>query len=241
MGVILGTGTNAAYRENVENIMTLPEEIRQQGGEMVINMEWGAFGDRLQMLPKTDVDEVLDRDSRNPGKQSFEKMISGFYLGEIARLIMIELIQSKELFTSPEVVVPEDLYTPYSFKSMHLSDIEYDLSIDQRIIDKVLDQYQIQNATSDDKTVLKEISGMVIERAAKLTACAIVATLKHINKSTTDCSVGIDGSVFEHHPSFRQRLLKALTGLGYDIPVFLTKDGSGKGAALIASGLCKSK
>mmetsp|Transcript_906 Transcript_906/g.1175 ORF Transcript_906/g.1175 Transcript_906/m.1175 type:complete len:568 (+) Transcript_906:131-1834(+) len=235
IGIILGTGTNAAYREDARNIMTLPEDLRE--GEMVVNMEWGAFGDRRKMLPVTEIDETLDEQSRNPKQQSFEKMISGFYLGEIARLAMVKLINAKELFADPKTEVTKEIFEPYSFKSWFLSDIEYDLSDGYRVIEKVLNHYGISGVTNEDKLMLKEISGMIIDRAAKLTACAIVATIKHLQKPASECSVGIDGSVFEHHPSFRQRLDQALTELGYECGVFLSKDGSGKGAALIASGL----
>ena len=45
---------------------------------MVINTEWGAFGDNGEIdFIKTKWDENVDEMSVNPGKQIFEKMISG--------------------------------------------------------------------------------------------------------------------------------------------------------------------
>ena len=52
---------------------------------MIINIEWGAFDNEKVVLPVTKYDTRLDRDTENSGKQIFEKMISGMYLGEIAR------------------------------------------------------------------------------------------------------------------------------------------------------------
>ena len=45
---------------------------------MVINTEWGAFGDNGELdFLKTKWDVAVDDTSVNPGKQVFEKMISG--------------------------------------------------------------------------------------------------------------------------------------------------------------------
>ncbi len=90
----------------------------QIGGNesMLINTEWGAFDNQRKILPVTKYDNALDMRSANPGEQIFEKMvsisnsilailsafqpfiilcifqISGRYLGEIARLIIEDLI-----------------------------------------------------------------------------------------------------------------------------------------------------
>ena len=65
---------------------------------MVVNTEWGAFGDNGELdYVKTKWDEEVnflfealfefdpkvDASSLNPGKQTFEKMISGMYMGEL--------------------------------------------------------------------------------------------------------------------------------------------------------------
>lgn len=43
IGLIAGTGSNACYMEKQSNITKLDEIIPE--GKMIINMEWGAFGD----------------------------------------------------------------------------------------------------------------------------------------------------------------------------------------------------
>jgi len=87
LGVIMGTGTNACYREKLSNIPKLrgpdPEEY------MIVNMEWGNF-DKLRL---TRYDNKLDEASVNPDAMYLEKMVSGMYLGEITRLILIDLIK----------------------------------------------------------------------------------------------------------------------------------------------------
>eukprot|EP00842_Homolaphlyctis_polyrhiza_P000261 jgi/Hompol1/1235/HPOL_001562-RA len=73
VGVILGTGTNAAYVEQLSNI---PKWSGDRSGEMIVNTEWGAFNDETA-LPITKYDRLLDMQSQNPKQQIFEKMISG--------------------------------------------------------------------------------------------------------------------------------------------------------------------
>jgi hexokinase len=43
VGCIYGTGTNAAYIDDIGTFAKLPEDVRKRGGKMVVNTEWGAF------------------------------------------------------------------------------------------------------------------------------------------------------------------------------------------------------
>ena len=53
---------------------------------MVINTEWG----NLQMDNyRNAFDVIIDKATGNPGLQTFEKMISGLYLGEICRTTIL--------------------------------------------------------------------------------------------------------------------------------------------------------
>lgn len=50
--------------------------------------------EQRSVLPTTPFDNKLDRESINPRLQAFEKFISGMYLGEIARNILLSLIDA---------------------------------------------------------------------------------------------------------------------------------------------------
>jgi hexokinase len=125
VGVILGTGSNACYAEKVSNIKKFTGQ-PLKGGIMIVNMEWGgkhyclacidyeAFGDGKNILKQSSADKQLDKASLNPGFQLFEKMISGMYLGEIARLAIVELQQRGVIFKGATSNV---LSTPYLFLS----------------------------------------------------------------------------------------------------------------------------
>lgn len=133
IGVIFGTGCNAAYTEKVKNI----PKIKKLGilnedpdAEMAINCEWGAFDSfSHQYLPRTKYDEQVDYQSNKPHEQAFEKLIAGRYLGEILRLILCELIDEGVLFLGQN---SSKLENPYSFDTAFLSLMEtYAFSVPQ--------------------------------------------------------------------------------------------------------------
>ncbi|XP_026460562.1 hexokinase-4, chloroplastic-like [Papaver somniferum] len=94
VAVIWGTGTNACYRERTDVIPKLNRQGNQGHvtGNTIINTEWGAF---CEGLPLTEFDQDLGTDL---GKQIFEKMISGKYLGEIVTRILLKMAESENLF-----------------------------------------------------------------------------------------------------------------------------------------------
>ncbi|KAF5393911.1 hypothetical protein D9757_000352 [Collybiopsis confluens] len=100
LGAIFGTGTNGAYVEEVAKIKKLANSpAAAKGGYMIVNTEWGAFNNTVIMiqrthLPTTPFDNVLDRTSINPRFQAFEKFISGMYLGEVTRNVLLSLIDA---------------------------------------------------------------------------------------------------------------------------------------------------
>lgn len=90
---------------------------------MAINCEWGAFDNEHKVLPRTKYDIIVDKDSPRPGQQAFEKMIAGLYLGEIFRLIMVDLHDNHEsgIFAGQDIA---KLRKAYSLDSSFLSAIE---------------------------------------------------------------------------------------------------------------------
>jgi hexokinase len=118
IGVILGTGTNAAYVEKVEEVKKT--DIQSSSGEIIINTEWGAYNEP-SVLPVNKYDAILDRQSANPRIQIFEKMIAGMYLGEIVRIILSDLIYTGELFRGAG---SDELNIPYGFDTSYMSRIE---------------------------------------------------------------------------------------------------------------------
>ena len=73
--------------------------------------------------PQASTDVIIDKESPRPGQQSFEKMIAGLYLGELFRLIMLDLHGNPDvcIFEGQDV---SKLQRPYSLDSSFLSLIE---------------------------------------------------------------------------------------------------------------------
>ena len=61
---------------------------------MMVNTEWGAFDNGRAVLPRTPFDNKVDRESINPSFQAYEKFISGMYLGEITRNVLLALVDA---------------------------------------------------------------------------------------------------------------------------------------------------
>ncbi|KAJ3310149.1 glucokinase [Boothiomyces sp. JEL0838] len=231
ISVILGTGTNAAYVEKVANI----RKWGSGSGEVIINTEWGAYKE-ASILPLTHWDNALDRKTTNPKQQIFEKMISGMYLGEIVRLILIDLIKSGELFNG---VGSQLLEEPYHFDTAYMSRIERDHSLGLSDTKQVLEDVMgVVNSSIDDRRVVKHVCELVGTRAARLAAAGVAALVTKINRLDA-CTVAIDGSLFEHYPHFGNRMRDALRELlgitAENILLEQARDGSGQGAALIAA------
>lgn len=95
----------------------------------------------------------------------------------------------------------------------------------------------LKRTTLEDRTIVKRVCELVGMRAARLSAAAIGGVISKIN-ALDGCTVGIDGSVFEHYPHFKNRMLDALLELfgfsAQNIMLQLARDGSGVGAALVA-------
>lgn len=80
IGLIVGTGTNMATFIPADKITKLPASI-QADGLIPVNLESGNFHPPFL----TAVDDTVDAISGNPGKQRFEKAVSGMYLGDILK------------------------------------------------------------------------------------------------------------------------------------------------------------
>lgn len=122
IGCIFGTGCNAAYYENCGSIPKLEHMKCDPDLPMAINCEWGAFDNEHKVLPRTNYDVIVDRDSPRPGQQAFEKMIAGLYLGEIFRLVLVDLFENKNIIFEGQDI--SKLKKAYTLDSSFLSQIE---------------------------------------------------------------------------------------------------------------------
>lgn len=80
----------------VGNVAKWPAQGIDSETQTLINMEWGAFSS--SSLPRLPEDEALDAEFPNTGQYWFEKMMSGMYLGDLARRVLLSLAQEVQLF-----------------------------------------------------------------------------------------------------------------------------------------------
>ena len=91
---------------------------------MIVNTEWGAFGNQGELdFILTKWDREVDAASINPGKQIFEKMISGMYMGEVARQVLVDLVNENLILIGKRTT---NLMKPGRFYTKYVSEIESD-------------------------------------------------------------------------------------------------------------------
>ncbi|MGH0117349.1 UNVERIFIED_CONTAM: hypothetical protein FKN15_033444 [Acipenser sinensis] len=237
IGLIAGTGSNACYMEEMRNI----ETVEGDEGRMCVNMEWGAFGDNgcLDDI-RTQYDRAVDDLSLNAGRQRYEKMCSGMYLGEIVRNILIDLTKRGFLFRGQ---ISETLKTRGIFETKFLSQIESDrLALLQ--VRGIL-QHLGLDSTCDDSIIVKEVCGVVSRRAAQICGAGMAAVADKIRENRgleqLDITVGVDGTLYKLHPHFSLIMHQTVKELApkCNVNFLLSEDGSGKGAALITAVACR--
>ncbi|KAJ1675618.1 hypothetical protein EV182_000913 [Spiromyces aspiralis] len=239
MGVIFGTGTNAAYYERLDQIPKFCAPLDDPAAsEMILNIEWGGFDTRYSVLPATMHDIKLNRKSPNPFQQAYEKMISGLYLGEIVRNAALYMVDQRLLFNGRSSSILNEMW---SIDTMYLTEAISDSSSDLSIVKDILEKTLGLDPTSLlDRRIFRAIAIMVGERASRLSSVGLVSTLlqrpelleKHL-------IVGIDGSMYEFLPQFEERVYDTLRRfLSPDqfknIRLILAKDCSSVGSAIAA-------
>ncbi|XP_063333299.1 hexokinase HKDC1 isoform X1 [Pelmatolapia mariae] len=255
VGLIAGTGSNACYMEELKNIEKIRQKKQKTEGDeetpeavedkaetsetskMCINTEWGGLGDDGSLDDIiTPFDAEVDHNSVNPGKQRFEKLTSGMYLGEIVREVLLDLTRGGLLFRGR---VTETLKTPGIFQTKYLSQIESDrLALLQ--VRSIL-QHLGLDSTCDDSIIVKEVCGAVSRRAAELCGAGMAAVVDKIRENRgldhLNITVGVDGALYKLHPHFSGVLQETTRVLAPQCNVtFLpSEEGSGKGAALITA------
>lgn len=159
VGFILGTGTNTAYLEKGE----------------VINVESGGF----DKLPTAEIDRELDAATNNSGKQIFEKMISGTYLGPLT----LAALKSAPLSESAKEAVAE-------LDSLSLIHIDNFAAQNGRDIGPLDDP----RFSAEDAEAIRAVFGAVVSRSAHLSAVNLAVAA--IRNGTSSVCINLDGSTF---------------------------------------------
>ncbi|KAL8435161.1 hypothetical protein ACSSS7_002640 [Eimeria intestinalis] len=180
---------------------------------------------------------MVDEKSPNRGSQLFEKMISGFYLGEIVRLLTLRVfgdaappkanLDTKDLAVLAAAAVPgakNDASTTATCKATI-----------KEVWDWVLDEKSLK--------ILQDLAFAVFNRSAALAATSIAALAERTRglEKNEGMTVAIDGSLFVKNGWYgeliRQHLRTLLGEKEGKVRLTVADDGSGKGAAVCVAAL----
>jgi len=234
VGLILGTGSNASYIEKAERVKHWEGIKPPPGTEVIIEIEWGAFGDNgvLDFI-RTQFDRQVDTNSLLVNSFTFEKYFAGKYMGEIVRVVLVDLVEAGVLFDG---VGSEKLSTSGLFTTRSVSMIEEDSVNDSYENTRaILEDLQL-NFGTDDMTIVKHVCFVISVRAAKLISICLAAILDRMARPNT-VTIAIDGSLYQFHPRLATLMTKYIAEYAPQRKFLLrlAEDGSGKGAGLVAA------
>ncbi len=193
IGFILGTGTNTAYVEHNRNLTKISG--LDPAHSQIVNVESGGFG----RAPRGDIDEKFNAESANPGVNTFEKMISGAYLGPLCFMTIREAAV-EGLFGK---AVAERLL---AIKDLETKDVSAFLSrpeSDDNVLGSAL------AGGGKDITAVYYLVDALIERAAKLTAANLSSAAIQCDEGQDPCRpvcIVAEGTTFYHLKSLRQKV-----------------------------------
>lgn len=218
LGLVLGTGTNGAYFEDMQGIL-LPENREKKyientkGNEVLLcalNTEWGNFNADVVQKYRDNIDIELDKHTNSSGNYLIEKMIGGLYFQQYvniwfkkeAKKLLLEYMQNKE-HTKEDKKVFFSIKTEMSKKIKEFYIKNEDL--ENTKIDKIVEEFFVQSNSSADKVLvdnmkekLKEILEIASARRVSVLSALIVSILKKKIQNWNEKStvyVGLNGSI----------------------------------------------
>ena len=189
IGFILGTGTNACYIEKNKNISKTAD--LDPKGNMIINIESGNFS----MMPRTDIDIAFDDTTKQPGRYTFEKMISGGYFGGLCTTAL-KMAAAEDVFSSETRVKMKNMD---ELTSVEVNNFVCGIDLPANTLTTVL-------LSKEDKEAAVEIINALITRAAKLTAASLAAVILKTGKGKSadkPVLMTIEGTTFYKMNNFQ--------------------------------------
>lgn len=227
-GSICGTGHNTCYLE--------PSLRTAAGLPMIINTEAGNFA----LLYQNRYDQLLDCQSLDPGRQRLEKMVSGKYMGELFRLVILDLVERGLL--SASFSAADLMKQPYSVSAEVLNWLSADSPTQNRKLRNWLDEQGLSGYRPEDIDTFRMVAQAVMDRAAKLIAATYIAITDKIKHSPQHSIIAVDGSVFLKIPGFLERVEMVIRQHRQGLPTVVLRpasNGSNLGAAVAAAQACR--
>jgi hexokinase len=216
MGLILGTGTNAAayfptLAMGKSKFGTRSASWFNRAERVIVNTECSMFGGGI--LPRTPWDESLNNNHPLPDFQPLEYMTTGRYLGELMRLVILDAVDLCDIFTG---ITPAELVEPYSLDTAILAQLEEDQSKDMNDSAQLITQAfgLLVPPTKTELAFLRIVAQSISRRASAYLAVAIhamwslqkdLAMGTETPNGTAKTSIACNGSVILKYPGFKAR------------------------------------
>ena len=255
--VVLGTGLNASVAVPISTVGPIkfakhPSSWVEDGDCVLVNSEVSLMGDTI--FPKTVWDQALiQRLPDGVCVQPLEYLCSGYYIGEIVRLI---LVQAHQLGCFSSDAVVEMFLEPYSFPASLIAALECERTPDLSVSAALTGSLCLTDSESyslRDLSIIRSISRSVSLRAAGYVAVVIhslanFVSISHKNggspsKTPGHSVIGVSGALFERLPGFKdqcEEFLKEIArieneGAISSFELISVKLGSTIGSALAAN------
>jgi hexokinase len=191
IGFILGTGTNCCYVEQNRNIQKCgglgPD------GAQIINIESGSFAG----MPRGSIDLDFDALTLDPGQYTFEKMISGAYMGGLTLQTL-------------KTAACEGLFSPAYASALGSLDRLETRQLNRFLRDPSRESIAVSlPAPEEDRVVQYLIAGNLVERAAKLTAANLASAVLSSGRGANPCypvCITAEGTTFYELKSLRESI-----------------------------------
>lgn len=216
MALILGTGTNAAAYLPISCMGRSKFGIRDpswfnHAQKVITNTEVSMFGKSI--LPETRWDQTLNKQHLLPDFQPLEYMVTGRYLGELFRLIILEAVDTGELFNGK---LPPCLSEPYSLDTEILAHLEATSSDHATKSGPMIQTaFGLKHVPSaKELSFLRTVAQSISYRASAYISVAVHALWalqKETNPNSTTAlsspktSIACNGSVILKYPGFKDR------------------------------------
>ncbi|ODQ65637.1 actin-like ATPase domain-containing protein [Nadsonia fulvescens var. elongata DSM 6958] len=244
LSLIVGTGINASVYLPITSIPKYKHVYSEANDSLsplssaqvtAVNVELSLIAgssdphtSATELFPVTVWDQYLsDKVVQVPGFQPLEQMVSGRYLGEVARLVISDLILKNQIADS---TLPEGFDTVFGLSTKTMSLLAQSISdfdsTDQFTYESSLALFKTYYAhptlNIDDYKIFLKVFTSLATRAAALTAGSLVAIATIFQTNTKDppnpIYIAYDGSMVVKYPSFVEQCQNYLDHLCANLP-----------------------
>ncbi|KAK5125619.1 hypothetical protein LTR85_011893 [Meristemomyces frigidus] len=222
MSLILGTGMNAAVFLPVTALGSgkfgeRPDSWHAAAKHVLVNTEMSMFGKHV--WPVTRWDEELNDKHMLPDFQPLEYLVTGRYLGEIVRLILVEAVTTAGLFNGE---LPSRLEEAYALDTRILAAFQGDTSAAlTKAKSGFLQAHSLPSPPRlSELQFIRDVSQLVAQRAAVYLATALHAlwTVRTAAEGlepgdASHVTIACDGTIVEKYPGFRESCQRHLDEL----------------------------